>query len=84
MQKYDVKTFQGMILALQDYWAQVGCTIVQPLDMEVGAEPLHPMTCLRAIGPEPIATAYVQPSRPQPMAVTVKTRTVCNTITNFK
>lgn len=37
MQKYDIKTFQGMILALQDYWAQQGCTIVQPLDMEVGA-----------------------------------------------
>lgn len=63
MQKYDIKTFQGMILALQDYWAQQGCTIVQPLDMEVGAGTSHPMTCLRALGPEPIATAYVQPSR---------------------
>jgi len=63
MQKYDVKTFQGMILALQDYWAQQGCTIVQPLDMEVGAGTSHPMTCLRALGPEPMATAYVQPSR---------------------
>lgn len=40
-----------------------GCTIVQPLDMEVGAGTSHPMTCLRALGPEPMATAYVQPSR---------------------
>ena len=63
MQKYDIKTFQGMILALQDYWGQQGCTIVQPLDMEVGAGTSHPMTCLRALGPEPIAAAYVQPSR---------------------
>lgn len=63
MQNYDTKTFQGMILALQDYWAQQGCTIVQPLDMEVGAGTSHPMTCLRALGPEPMATAYVQPSR---------------------
>ena len=63
MQKYDIKTFQGMILALQDYWAQNGCTIVQPLDMEVGAGTSHPMTCLRALGPEPMSTAYVQPSR---------------------
>ena len=40
-----------------------GCTIVQPLDMEVGAGTSHPMTSLRALGPEPMATAYVQPSR---------------------
>ncbi len=40
-----------------------GCTIVQPLDMEVGAGTSHPMTCLRALGPEPMAAAYVQPSR---------------------
>ncbi|MDA6076572.1 glycine--tRNA ligase subunit alpha [Edwardsiella anguillarum] len=63
MQKFDIKTFQGLILTLQDYWARQGCTIVQPLDMEVGAGTSHPMTCLRALGPEPMATAYVQPSR---------------------
>lgn len=63
MQKFNVKTFQGMILTLQDYWANQGCSIVQPLDMEVGAGTSHPMTCLRAIGPEPIYAAYVQPSR---------------------
>lgn len=63
MQKFDTRTFQGLILTLQDYWARQGCTIVQPLDMEVGAGTSHPMTSLRALGPEPMATAYVQPSR---------------------
>ena len=56
MQKFDTRTFQGLILTLQDYWARQGCTIVQPLDMEVGAGTSHPMTCLRALGPEPMAT----------------------------
>ncbi|TEA26548.1 glycine--tRNA ligase subunit alpha [Candidatus Schmidhempelia bombi] len=63
MQKFDVKTFQGLILTLQAYWANQGCTIIQPLDMEVGAGTSHPMTSLRALGPEPIRAAYVQPSR---------------------
>jgi glycyl-tRNA synthetase alpha chain len=63
MASYDVKTFQGLILALQDYWAQQGCAIVQPLDMEVGAGTFHPMTFLRAVGPEPASFAYVQPCR---------------------
>ncbi|WP_428998206.1 glycine--tRNA ligase subunit alpha, partial [Pseudomonas aeruginosa] len=49
MQKFDTRTFQGLILTLQDYWARQGCTIVQPLDMEVGAGTSHPMTCLRAL-----------------------------------
>ena len=63
MSKYDIKTFQGFIFALQDYWAQQGCTIVQPLDLEVGAGTFHPQTFLKAIGPEPAHTAYVQPCR---------------------
>ncbi len=63
MQQYNLKTFQGLILALQDYWAQQGCVIVQPLDLEVGAGTSHPMTFLKAIGPEPISCAYVQPCR---------------------
>lgn len=63
MAKYDVKTFQGLILCLQDFWARKGCVIIQPLDMEVGAGTFHPMTFLRAVGPEPISSAYVQPCR---------------------
>lgn len=63
MQKFDSKTFQGLILALQDFWARQGCAIVQPLDMEVGAGTFHPQTFLRSIGPEPMSSAYVQPCR---------------------
>ena len=60
---FDLSTFQGLILALQDYWARQGCAVLQPLDMEVGAGTFHPSTFLRAIGPEPWSAAYVQPSR---------------------
>ncbi|MAR74000.1 MULTISPECIES: glycine--tRNA ligase subunit alpha [Halomonas] len=59
----DVATFQGLILALQQYWAEQGCVIMQPLDMEVGAGTFHPATFLRSIGPETWNSAYVQPSR---------------------
>lgn len=59
----DVKTFQGLILALQDFWARQGCVVLQPLDLEVGAGTFHPATFLRSIGPESWRTAYVQPSR---------------------
>jgi glycyl-tRNA synthetase alpha chain len=57
------RTFQGLVLALQDYWARHGCVLQQPLDMEVGAGTFHPSTFLRAIGPERWSAAYVQPSR---------------------
>lgn len=56
-------TFQDIILKLQQFWADQGCVILQPLDMEVGAGTFHPATFLRAIGPKPWAAAYVQPSR---------------------
>ncbi len=63
MTKADVSTFQGLILALQHFWAERGCVILQPLDMEVGAGTFHPGTFLRAIGPETWNSAYVQPCR---------------------
>jgi glycyl-tRNA synthetase alpha chain len=59
----NIDTFQGLILALQEFWAERGCVILQPLDMEVGAGTFHPATFLRAIGPETWNAAYVQPSR---------------------
>jgi len=59
----DLTTFQGLILALQEYWSAQGCVLLQPLDLEVGAGTFHPATFLRAIGPEPWSAAYVQPSR---------------------
>jgi glycyl-tRNA synthetase alpha chain len=55
--------FQDIIAALNTYWASVGCVIMQPYDMEVGAGTFHPATLLRALGPEPWKAAYVQPSR---------------------
>jgi glycyl-tRNA synthetase alpha chain len=57
------RSFQGLILALQQYWAAWGCVILQPYDMEVGAGTFHPATTLRALGPKPWNAAYVQPSR---------------------
>ncbi|OIO59738.1 MAG: glycine--tRNA ligase subunit alpha [Alphaproteobacteria bacterium CG_4_10_14_0_2_um_filter_63_37] len=56
-------TFQSLILALQRYWAEQGCLLLQPYDSEVGAGTFHPATFLRALGPEPWRAAYVQPSR---------------------
>jgi glycyl-tRNA synthetase alpha chain len=57
------RSFQGLILTLQNFWADKGCTILQPYDMEVGAGTFHPATTLRALGPKPWKAAYVQPSR---------------------
>ena len=57
------RSFQGLILTLQRFWAEQGCVILQPYDMEVGAGTFHPATTLRALGPRPWRAAYVQPSR---------------------
>jgi glycyl-tRNA synthetase alpha chain len=59
----DITTFQGLIIALEKYWADQGCAILQPYDMEMGAGTFHTATFLRSIGPEPWNAAYVQPSR---------------------
>ncbi len=56
-------SFQALILRLEQFWAAQGCAILQPYDMEMGAGTFHPATFLRAIGPEPWRSAYVQPSR---------------------
>lgn len=55
--------FQNIIFELSKYWAEQGCIIQQPYDMEVGAGTFHPATLLRALGPEPWKCAYPQPSR---------------------
>ncbi len=57
------ETFQDLILALQRYWAERGCAVLQPYDMPMGAGTFHAATFLRAVGPEPWSAAYVQPSR---------------------
>ena len=57
------RSFQEIILRLQNFWADNGCAIIQPYDMEVGAGTFHPSTTLRALGPNPWSVAYIQPSR---------------------
>jgi glycyl-tRNA synthetase alpha chain len=56
-------TFQELILRLQTFWAQRGCVLQQPYDVEVGAGTMTPETFLRVLGPQPYKVAYVQPSR---------------------
>jgi glycyl-tRNA synthetase alpha chain len=57
------RTFQDLILTLQNYWAAQGCLILQPYDDQMGAGTFHPATTLRALGPRPWNAAFVQPSR---------------------
>ncbi len=56
-------TFQEMIMKLNRYWGEKGCIIQQPYDLEKGAGTMNPNTFLKALGPEPFATAYVEPCR---------------------
>ena len=56
-------TFQELILRLQTFWAERGCVLQQPYDVEVGAGTMAPETFLRVLGPKPYEVAYVQPSR---------------------
>ena len=57
------ETFQALVQRLEQFWADRGCILLQPMDMEVGAGTFHPDTFLRAIGPEPWYAAHVQSSR---------------------
>jgi len=56
-------SFQGLILILQNFWAEQGCVVLQPYDMQMGAGTFHTATTLRSLGPKPWRAAYVQPSR---------------------
>ncbi len=56
-------SFQDLIFTLQRYWADQGCVLIQPYDLEMGAGTFHPATTLRALGAKPWRAAYVQPSR---------------------
>ncbi|HUF18863.1 MAG TPA: glycine--tRNA ligase subunit alpha [Thermoanaerobaculia bacterium] len=56
-------SFQSLISTLQGFWAERGCAVEYPMDLEVGAGTMHPATFLRVLGPEPWKVAYVQPSR---------------------
>jgi len=56
-------SFQDLILKLERFWADQGCVILQPYDLEMGAATFHPATALRSLGPKPWRAAYVQPCR---------------------
>ena len=77
-------TFQQIIFKLQNYWADKGCTVIQPFDMEVGAGTSHPATCLRALGPEPWFALTFNPAAAPKTAAMATTPTVCNTTINSK
>ena len=79
-----IDTFQGLILALQKQWAEQGCVVLQPYDMEMGAGTFHTATFLRALGPETWNAAYVQPSRRPKDGRYGENRTVCNTTISSK
>jgi glycyl-tRNA synthetase alpha chain len=61
--KLKTPSFQDLILRLERFWADQGCVILQPYDMEMGAATFHPATALRSLGPRPWRAAYVQPCR---------------------
>ncbi len=63
MKKEAALTFQELILRLERFWADQGCLIAQPYDMEMGAGTFHPMTFFKALGPDPWKVGFVQPSR---------------------
>jgi glycyl-tRNA synthetase alpha chain len=63
LSKPNPPTFQELILKLQTFWAERGCVLQQPYDVEVGAGTMAPETFLRVLGPKPYKVAYVQPSR---------------------
>src|SRR5207245_11789302 len=56
-------TFQELLLRLQTFWAERGCVLQQPYDVEVGAGTMHPETFLRVLGPQSYRVGFVQPSR---------------------
>ncbi|MBV8455170.1 MAG: glycine--tRNA ligase subunit alpha [Acetobacteraceae bacterium] len=63
MSRVDPRSFQELILRLQQFWGRQGCVLLQPYDVEMGAGTFHPATTLRALGVTPWRAAYVQPSR---------------------
>ena len=79
-----IDTFQGLILALQTYWAEQGCVILQPYDMEMGAGTFHTATFLRALVLKPGMPLTFNRHAVRKMAVMAKTRTVCNITTSSR
>ena len=81
---YDLQTFQGLILTLQDYWMRHGCMIAEPFDMEVGAGTSHPMTFLRSLDLNLYLVHMYNHQEDQLMVDMVKTLTDYSTIISSK
>ena len=79
------KTFQDLILTLQNYWAAQGCLILQPYDVEMGAGTFHPATTLRALGPQAVARGLCAADRGgRRTGAMARTRTGCSTTTSSR
>ena len=76
--------FQDIIQELNKYWAEQGCLIQQPYDMEVGAGTFHPATLLRSLGPEPWRPPMFSLRGDRPTAAMAKTPIACSTIINIR
>ena len=68
-------TFQELLFTLQRFWAEHGCVLQQPYDLEVGAGTMSPDTFLRVLGPKPITSPTRSPRAVPPTAATAKTPT---------
>ena len=77
-------SFQDTVFRLKRYWADRGCIITEPYDVEVGAGTMAPETFLRVLGPKPYRVAYVQPSRRPPTAATARTRIASTSTSSFR
>ena len=77
-------SFQDLILTLQRYWADQGCVILQPYDMEMGAGTFHPATTLRALGPKPGARPTCSRRGGRRTAAMARTPTGCSTTTSSR
>ena len=82
--KNETPTFQQLIFKLQQFWAEQGCVVLQPLDMEVGAGTFHPATFLRAVGLKAGTPRMCSPAAALRTAATARTLTGCSSTTSFK
>ena len=76
--------FQDIILTLQKYWAERGCNLVQPYDLEMGAGTFHPATFLAPWVLNPVPSPTPNPVEDRKMDAMAKIRTACNTTTSFR
>ncbi|GER07605.1 hypothetical protein JCM17843_19150 [Kordiimonadales bacterium JCM 17843] len=78
------RSFQGLILTLHRYWAEHGCVILQPYDLEVGAGTFHPATTLRSLGPKLGAPLMCSRAADRPTGAMGKTPTGCSIIISIR